>query len=180
MAELVSKRYAISIFEAGLELEKIDLFFDELKFLEQVFKLEEKLFEIINNPRITKSEKKSLVTEIFKDKLSQEMLNFIYIIIDKGREKYIFDIIAEYGLIYSEHKNILNVEATTAIAMDEKLQEKLRLTLEKKLNKQIIISNKVDTSIIGGVLLKMNDKVIDSTLSNQLKNMEVAINNIAL
>ena len=180
MAELVSKRYAISLFDAGLELEKIETFYKELEFLDSILESEDRLFKLLKNPRITKVEKKSLITEIFKGKLSLEVLNFLYIIIDKSRERFILEIIKEYKSIFNEHKNILNVEAVTAVPMDNKSIEKLKLVLQNKLNKSIQISNRIDKSIIGGVLLKMNEKIIDSTLASQLKNMEATINKVSL
>ncbi|NLN14397.1 MAG: ATP synthase F1 subunit delta [Tissierellia bacterium] len=178
MAELVSKRYALSIFEAGLELEKLDIFNKELKYLDEVLKAEKDFFEILKNPRISKDEKKSLITEIFRGRLSQEVINFFYIIIDKRREKFIFDIIREYQSIYNEYNNILKVEAVTAIQMDEKAKEKLKLVLENKLGKKVDIINKVDKSILGGVLLKMEGKIIDSTIRSQLKKLENLITNV--
>ena len=54
------------------------------------------------------------------------------------------------------------------------------MVLKNKLNKNIQLSNEVDKSIIGGVLLKMNDKIMDSTLVSQLKSMEAALKNVSL
>lgn len=180
MAELISKRYATSLLEAGLELDKTEKFYDELKSISQVLESEEKLQEILRHPKITKDEKKSLISSVFEGRLSQEILNFLYIIIDKRRERHLLEIIEEYRILFNEYKGIIDVVAITAVPMEKKSREKLKLVLENKLNKKIQLSNEIDNSIIGGVLLKMGDRIIDSTLTSQLKDMEAIIKNISI
>lgn len=180
MGKLVGNRYAISLFDAGLELDKIEEFYKEINFIGHVLNREKRLLEVLVHPRISKSEKKEIIDNIFKDKISQEIKNFFYIIIDKRREDNLLSIVDEFNLKYDEYKNIVNVEATTAIKMEDKSREKLISSLEKKMNKTIILTNKIDPSIIGGVKLRLNDKFIDNTLKTQLGNMETHIKQASL
>ena len=180
MAKLIGNRYASSLFEVGLELGKIEGFYGELDFINKLFNSEEELFQIFTHPRISKNEKKSLINEVLKNNISKEVFNFLYIIIDKRREKDLFDIIEEYNNIYDEHNGIIDVVAVTAVSMEGNAVKKLQVVLENKLSKKIRLRNELDKSIIGGILLKMNDKVIDATLVSQLKSMEAVIKNISL
>ena len=90
------------------------------------------------------------------------------------------DMIKEYNMLFKEYKGILDIEAVTAVSMEDASIEKLKLVLKDKFNKEINLSNSVDPSIIGGVLLKMDSKVIDSTLKSQLKEMETLIREASL
>ncbi len=171
MAELVSRRYALALFEAGSELDKIDAFKDELTLLKNIFTSEERLLDILGHPRISKSEKKDLVDKILKGKVSQEVLNFIYILIDKRRESNILDIEEEYERLYNKHKNIVKVVAKTAVPMEDDAKMKLVNVLGEKLEKKIELTNLVDKSIMGGVLLKIEDKLIDGSLKGQLESI---------
>lgn len=180
MAKLIGSRYASSLFDVGLERGKIEEFYGELEAINNIFNIEEKLFQIFIHPRISKDEKKSLVYEIFGKRISNELLNFLYIIVDKGREKNLFEISDEYKNIYDTHKGIVDVTAVTAIPMEEKAIDKLQVVLGNKLNKKIRLNNEVDKTVIGGVLLKMNQKIIDNTLISQLKSMEDLIKNVSL
>lgn len=180
MAELVGKRYASSLFDVAVDLNKIDDFHSQLEFIKNIFSSEGKLLTILEHPRISRGEKRNLVEEIFKKSVSQELLNFLFIIIDKRREDSLMDIIKEYNAIFKEYKGILDVEAITAVTMGEEPKNRLKLALKSKFHKEINLSNRVDPSIIGGVLLKMNEKVIDSTLRYELKEMESMINSISL
>lgn len=180
MAKLIGNRYASSIFEVGLELDKIEDFYKELDYVYNVFKSEDKLFQIFIHPRVSKAEKKSLINEVFINSISAEVFNFLFIIIDKRREINLFDIIAEYNNIYDEYNEIVDVVVVTAVTMTVSALNELEAVLEKKLNKNIRLSNKVDKSIIGGVLLKIDDKIVDDTLINRLRSMETSIKNISI
>lgn len=175
MAELVSKRYALALFDAGLELDKIDDFKNELDFLRAVFHDEKQLMDLLSHPRIKRDDKKELINKIFKNKLSLELINFLYILIDKRRESNILDIIKRYNIFFNEYKDIVNVVAMTAVPMEENSKNNLVEVLSKKLNKTIKLSNEIDKSVIGGVLLKIEDKVIDGTLKGQLDSISKVI-----
>ncbi len=171
MAELIGKRYADALFEAGSDLNKIEDFYGELEILESAFTSEEKLIQILSHPKIKKQEKKDLVDKIFKESVSQEILNFLYILIDKNRESNILDIIGIYRDLYYNYKGILRVLAITAMPMKEASRERLASVLEEKLNKKILIRNKVDEDIIGGIRLEIEGKLIDGTIKGKLEAM---------
>ena len=180
MAELVGKRYASSLFEVGLEFKNIDEFQKQLKFIKDTLLSEEKLLEILEHPRISEGEKKKLVESIFGKNVSEEVLNFLYIIIDKRRESSIIDIVKEYNTLFKEYNNILEIEAVTAVEMKESAKDRLQTVLESRFEKTVHLSNLVDPSIIGGVLLNMDEQVIDSSIRGQLKEMENMIKETSL
>lgn len=175
MAELVSKRYALALFEAAEDLGKINDFNDELDFLRTILEDEKDLLVLLCHPRIKKNEKKDLINRIFRDKLSLELVNLMYILIDKRRESNILDIIEKYKELYNEHENIVKVVAKTAVPMEDKSQNKLAEVLGNKLNKTVKLTNEVDKSVIGGVLLKVESKIIDGTLKGQLDSISKVI-----
>lgn len=179
MAELISKRYALALFEAGLDLGKVNEFNEELDFVKTIFVGEKKLLQILGHPKINKVEKKDLIDKLFKEKLSLEMLNFLYILIDKRREMYILDMIDQYKGLFNEHENIVKVVAMTAVPMEEKSKAKLITVLNNRLNKKIELTNEVDSSILGGVLLKMENKIMDGTLKGQLESIGRVISGAA-
>jgi len=175
MAKLVGKRYALALFEAGVDLNQIAIFDQELDYLKSIFVEEPKLLQIFNHPKISKAEKHSLIDELFKDRISKEMVNFLYVLIDKRREGHILEIIDSYKELFNEHENIVRVVAVTAVPMEEKSKAKLITMLTNKLDKKIELTNTVDNKIIGGVLLKVENKLIDGTVKGQLEAIGKAI-----
>lgn len=172
MAKLVGKRYALALFETGLELDKVEEFEKEVSFIGKVLENDPELGVVLSHPKITKDEKKDLVNKLFKESISQEMLNFLYIVIDKRRERYINEIDSYYHQLYNEEKNILEVRAITAVPMNRKAEDKLKTILSNKLGKNIVLKNIVDNKVVGGVMLKIENKIIDGTVKGQLESIQ--------
>jgi F-type H+-transporting ATPase subunit delta len=180
MAKLIANRYANALFEAGTELNKLEEFQKDLNLIKDVLEKEPKIEIILAHPKISKDEKKDLLNNIFGKSVSGEMLNFLYIIIDKRRERYLIDINNEFNDLFNEYENIINIVAITAIPMNEKHQEKLKLTLGEKLNKNVNLKNAIDPNILGGVVLKIDNKILDGSIKAQLENIERSIKISAL
>lgn len=175
MAELVASRYSTALFEAGKELDKVDIFYKELKVLEEVLENEEEFFQVLGHPKISKREKKELTEEIFGDKISQELKNFLFILIDKNRQGNFLEIVKIYEELYLDYKGIVKVLATTAIPMEEDAKTRLSKVLGEKLNKKVEITNEIDELTIGGIKLEMEGKLIDGTIQGKLDSMARAL-----
>ena len=180
MAKLVGKRYAHALFDAGLELNKLNDFKEDLTKVTKVIMEEPKLEQILAHPKVSKDEKKELLSSIFKDMVSEEIINFLYILVDKRREGYLIEISRYFEKLFNEHERIVEVTAITAVPMDNKAQDRLTRVLTNKLNKTVKLKNTVDKDIIGGVLLKVENKIIDGTIRGQLGAMEKTIKEISL
>ncbi|MFA5523166.1 MAG: F0F1 ATP synthase subunit delta [Tissierellales bacterium] len=171
MAELVGKRYAEALFEVALELDKLEEFNEEIKSVSEVLKSEPKLKTIFEHPKLSKKEKKDIIDSIFKDRVSQEIVNLCYIIIDKNREAYLSDISYEYTRLSNDKQGIVEAKAITAIPMDDEEMKKLENQLSKRLDKKVILTNEVQSGIIGGVLVKIGDKIIDASIKGRFEEL---------
>ncbi|NLV75460.1 MAG: F0F1 ATP synthase subunit delta [Tissierellia bacterium] len=180
MAKLISNRYAYALFEAGLELNKLDEFKKDLEAIVHTLDMEPQIQDILSHPKISKDEKKDFVSNVFGKMVCQEMINFLYVIIDKRRESYLMSIANEFKKLFNEHENILEVTAITAVPMDKKVQDRLEIVLGNKMDKRINLRNIVDKDIIGGVLLRIENKIIDGTVKGQLESMRKTIKNVSL
>lgn len=178
MAELVSKRYASALFEVAFEGQNYEQVKNELNFILDCLKGEPQLYDLLKSPLITADEKKDIVSNIFKERVSEEVFNFIRIIIDKGREEYIESVVKEYNILADAVKNKVEAVAITAIPMDKQDLLKLQVNLSMSSGKNIQLKNQVDPSIIGGVLVKIGDKLIDGTVKSRLVNMQEQLSQI--
>ncbi len=171
MAKLVSKTYSEALFEVALEEEKVELFLKELEFIVDSLKTYPEFFVLLKSPRINVDEKKKMIAEVFSDKLSEEMNNFLKIILDKRRSGYMEQIKDEYEKLVNEHMGIVKTVATTAVPLSEAEQNNLVEKLEKVTGKKIKLTNSVDKDLLGGVLVKIGDKVIDGTVKSRLNDL---------
>ena len=178
MAELISTTYATALFDLCIEQNKVDEFMNDVSLIKEALKDNIQFFELLKTPRINIHEKKKIVDNVFANKISKEILNFIKILIDKRRVKYIIDIVNEFEKMAYNYKGIVKAKAYTSIQLNKSQIEKLEAKLSEQTKKIVEIENIVDSSLLGGVMIKFNDVVIDGTLKGKLKNLENNLNRI--
>ncbi|SDJ89574.1 F0F1 ATP synthase subunit delta [Natronincola ferrireducens] len=180
MAELVAKRYAGALFEVAQEDNNLQPVREEMDFIGECLKENKDFEKLLNTPLIKSSEKKEVLTNIFKDKVSVEVLNFLYILVDKRRTRDLQEIIKEFSKMADASKNMVEAVAITAFPLEQETLLKLQVQLSMASGKNVKLNNKVEEEVIGGVLIKMGDKVIDGTLKNRLGQMKQQLSQVIL
>ena len=180
MEKLVGKRYAEALFGAAVDLNKLEEFRSEIQFVADTFESSEELKTIFEHPKLSTSEKKDILNELFKERISTEVLNLCYIMVDKGRGKHIKDVSDVYNQLANKKQGIVDAEAITAVAMTTEELENLKATLSKKLGKQVDLSNTIDKTIVGGVVVEVEGKIIDGSVKGKLNDIHRSLNNMKL
>jgi len=176
MAELtVGSTYGKALYEAAADLNKIDVIREEVTAISEVFKENPDFYEFLCTPVISVPEKKTVVEQVFGDRISQETLNFLHVLIDKSRMAGFHRIVEEYRKLIDQEKGIslgtiYSVEPLTDIQI-RSFEEKTA----KLLRKNVRLINKTDASLIGGVKIFIDGKVIDASLRKQLQDLESSI-----
>lgn len=178
MAELVSTTYSTALFEVCVEENKVDEFLDEINFVKEIVLKNDKFFELLKTPKLNVHEKKQIIDNVFSDKFCKEVINFLKILIDKRRMQYIVDIAIEFEKKVYDYKGIVKAKAYTAIPLTDEQIKQLEIKLNTKTGKKVEVENLIDESLLGGVMVKMNDVVIDGTIKGKLVNLENYLNRI--
>lgn len=178
MAELVEQRYAGALFEVSQHLKKEDQFLSELDFVNDALKQNPDLMKVLSAPMISKNEKKELVETIFSSSLSQELINFLKILIDKGRIEAIFEIAEEFEKSLDKARNIKKITAIAAVELSEDIKQKLTEKLKAVTGSTVILNTLTDPSVIGGIMLKIGNEQIDGTVKGRLESLKLEISSI--
>jgi F-type H+-transporting ATPase subunit delta len=178
MAELVAKVYSQALFEVGIENNSLDLYWDELKAITAACMEYPDFYEILKSPKIKTDEKKRVVHEVFGKNQSDEINNFIKIILDKRRIKDLFNIAKEFEDLIYKHKGIVKATAYTIKPLTEDEQLALKDKLQFMTKKEIELINRIDENLLGGVMIKLGDKVIDGTLRGKLNRLQNSLKEI--
>lgn len=172
MAKLVAHVYSDALFEVAIEENKLDLLYQELQEITDLFKAHPAFFELFKTPKISVEDKKKSVEEVFKGKISDEMMNFLRIVLDKRRSGAIFSIKNEFDKKVYAHKGIEKATVESAVALEEAQLKDLEVKLSKMTGKQIELKNVVNSNVLGGLLLRVGDKVVDGSLRKRLAEMQ--------
>lgn len=173
MAKLISKTYAQALFELAVEENKSLEILNEVTELLEVIRQNKEFERFMNHPKIPKEEKLQVVKNIFDDRLSKEIVGFLITIIEKDRYSEIQAILFEVIESIKEYNNIGTAYVTTAIALEDKEKNNIenRLLATTKY-KTIECNYAVDKSLIGGMVIRMGDKVVDSSIRTKLEKLE--------
>jgi len=178
MNKLAAQRYAVSFFELANEENCLLECFDEIMSIGNIFSQNADLVKLLASPSVAKPEKASIIDSIFGGRISQYTLNFIKLLTDKGRIDCYSGIAEHFKQLYNEQKNIQEVTAITAVPLSDSLKQKLAAKLENITGKTIVLENKVDTGVLGGIMLKMANEQLDSTVKSRLDGLRHQISAI--
>lgn len=168
MAKLVAKTYAQALFEFALESDRVEAIKAEFDFVGESLTTYKEFFELFKTPTLSIEERKVIIGEIFAEHLSEEMMNFLKIILDKRRAGEILAIQREFGSIVDEHLGITEAFVRSARELDESEKDQLIDKLKSLTGKDIRLKTTVDPSVIGGLYIKVGDKVIDGSVRKKL------------
>ena len=147
---------------------------DILKNLEcvlEICKTSNDLQNVLNNPSISDETKFSIIDEVFHRDIDKKIVDFIKVLIEKKRFNELDGITEAYKKELDNIKNIQRVDVISAISLNDDFKNRITEKLQKRLNKDIIANWIVNEEIIGGLVVKIDDDIIDSSLKNKLENL---------
>ncbi len=166
---VVGARYAKAIYALAEENKSIEKTYEELNSLMEIYQFDKEFKNFIDHPLVKRSEKREFVAKLFSDKFEEETLNILEYLVEKNRLSYIKFIVSEYLKIYYTKNSIVEAEATFAIEPNNEQVKKLLVKLEKRTNKKVKLKTKVDKSILGGIVIRIEDEIIDASVKRELE-----------
>jgi len=172
MAEVaaLARPYAEAVYILADEKGQVDKWSQALGFLKQV--TSDKLFkQLTDNPKISKVMLEEAMVDICKGQLDDESLNFIKLLIKNNRLQLVEEIAEQFEAKKAEESGLLDVTVTSAFPMSDNDVKKLTVSLSGSFGKEVKISVKEDSTLIGGMIIRVGDKVIDGSLSGQIQQL---------
>ena len=181
MAKLVSKTYGEALYELAGEGKKEALFLEEVTALRAILASNPDLTGVMENHRISKEEKISLLQKIFEGRLSEELTSFLCILVEKGRYGEVDEILGYFIERVREDEGIGTAYVTTAFALSEEKKKQIQdRILAGTKYKKLDMVYRVDESIIGGMVIRIRDRVVDSSLKTRLEKMERELHSVLI
>jgi len=172
MAKLVAGTYSEALFDVALEVDKIDSFMEDLNGVVDSFNKYPEFFELFKTPQISIEEKKDIVENVFGGKINEEVLSFLKIVMDKQRGREISAITKAYEERVYKHKGIEKATVVSAVPISDENMKAITEKLEALTGKSIEMTSKIDKTILGGVMVRVGDRVIDGSLKSRLENVK--------
>jgi F-type H+-transporting ATPase subunit delta len=171
----ISNAYSKALFNQAKSTAQIDKIYQEMTEIITIISENSTLKNLLANPIVKGTDKKKVLEKVFNQN-NPLTKNLLGLLCDKKRENELFQVAESFIKMYDQHKGISKVFVTSAIALDEGTQQKVLSYIQKTLGKEnIVIANKIDSSIIGGIIIKHEDKLLDLSVSSELKRIRKEI-----
>ena len=172
----IARRYAKALLIIGKEDGQAETYGKELDGFTKMMSEKKELAQAIVNPIYGASgRKKVLETVVGKVGVSKVVASFLLLLFDKGRIDFLSDINSFYQKLADELKGVLRASLVSASALSSETVEKIRTTLSKRTGKDIILQVEQDPGLIGGIVSRIGDLVLDGSIKSQLLSMRESL-----
>jgi F-type H+-transporting ATPase subunit delta len=173
MAKLISKTYGEALFELAVEEEKTDQLLEEITALRQLFLDQPDYMRFLNHPRIPVEEKVQSTTAIFDHRIDEQLVGFLVLIINKGRTENLDEILGYFLDRIKAYKGIGVAYVTTPLELsDEQKEAVCKRLLETTQFKQMEMHYQLDPALLGGMQIRIGDRVVDSSIQTKLNQLQ--------
>ena len=174
---ILAKRYAKAIFSLGKEQDKVDSYAELLAAIAELY-MDPKLgvADALTNPLYPLEARQKVMANVANSvDADATMTSFLNLLIEKKRVDVLPDIAHEVQVMVDREENISHGSVTSAIKLNKALLKKIQATLEKITGTKVILETQVDPSIIGGIVAKVGDLVLDGSIRTQLNGLKESI-----
>lgn len=173
MNELAS-RYALALFSLKRDEDKLLETQKEVKELHRLIKEDEEFMSILASHSLSIEDRLEIVENVFAS-IDEEIKNFIKIIVENNRAKYLLDIFDEFNSLVNEYRGVKEGLAYSAMPLSDKEIDHISKSISEIEKMPVELKNKVDPSLIGGIKVVINDHVYDGSIKHQIEDMRLTL-----
>lgn len=172
MAKLVSKVYGDALFEEAMEKETLSSWYEVIGELKTVLAQNPEFMQLLNHPQIGKEEKIGTVERIFSGRIPEEILGFLVIVVEKGRQNELTAICNHFQERVKEFRKIGVVSVTSAMPLSDQQKEQVeKRILETTAYESLETEYQVDPKLLGGMVIRIGGRVADSSIRTRLEKI---------
>ena len=169
-----ARPYANAIFDIANGADTLDSWSDALANLANVVN-DVQMSELLNDPEMGKAQKGELLIQVLADKLNEQQQNLVKLMAENGRLIIMKDVQEQFEVARAKAENKVDAEVVSAFELSAQQTDELINTLKNKLGCDITLTTTIDESLIGGVVIKAGDTIIDASMKSQLDSLALSL-----
>lgn len=170
-SQKLARRYALALGELADEEGVLADVRRELDQVAQALHDETSLRRALESENVSVEAKSALIQDLFGERVSRLTLNFLLLVVKKRRESALLDMIEAFSQFADERSGIVEVELTTAEHLDETQSQAIAQSLSQVLGKQVRLTTRQDQDLLGGIVAKVGDLVMDGSVKTRLRRL---------
>ena len=168
----IAKNYAKALLKITKVQNSSEEIYSQMKELVEIINKSNELKSFLENPLVSSDDKKDIIYKVFGKDFDLQIINLLNLLADNKRLHLTETILYCYEKLYEKINSISKVTIISAVDIPENSKKRLKSVLEQKLKGDIIPNYQINNDIIGGLVIKIEDKVVDLSLKSKIKNME--------
>lgn len=169
-----ARPYANAVYDLAHESSELDSWSDALTNLAAVVN-DAQMSKLLDAPESGKSQKGELIIQVLGDKLNDQQQNLVKLMAENGRLKLMPDVLEQFEVARAKAENKIEAEVISAFELSAKQTSELVDTLKNKLGCEVTLTTTIDKSLIGGVIIKAGDTIIDASMKSQLNSLALSL-----
>jgi F-type H+-transporting ATPase subunit delta len=175
-SSVIARRYAKALILIGREDNRIDDYREAMGAFLSLLDREKQLAQVISNPVYSTANRRNVLQAVLEKTETPKVISaFLMLLFDKGRIVFLPGIYEYYNKLADEAKGIVKADLVSASELTSEVYEQIRGALSKLTGKEVVLEAKQDPALIGGVVTRIGDLVLDGSVRTQLQNMRESL-----
>jgi len=170
----VARPYASAVYKLAAETSSVDSWGDALQLISAVAS-DAEMLKLLDNPKLDKDKKGEMLIHVLDDKLNEQQKNLIAIMAGNGRLKVLSEVAEQFEIYRAAAEGKVDAEVVSAFALSSAQEAAITATLKNKLGLEVTLTTTVDESLIGGVIIKAGDTIIDASMKSRLEALAITL-----
>lgn len=168
----IGREYGSALFMLAVEEDKKNEYFDALSAVKAAFESEKEYIDFLASPNIPVSERTKALEEAFGNFLPENVLSFLQLLTEKGHAREFFSCVEEYKKLLDESMKVSVATVISAVELTETEKKKIKQSLKNFSGNSVTLECSVDEKLLGGLVVKMDGKVIDTSIKSRLAEVK--------
>lgn len=169
---VIGDRYAESLFDLAKEENKVTQYLDDIKLVGEVLGSDPQIVQFFNHVLIENEKKIQLLDQSFKGNVDQYVLNFLKLLVQSRRIRYIDDIVKSYIKLSNQYLGIEEGMIYTPYELTDQQIQDIEKAISKKENKKVTLKVSIDSSLLGGIKVQIANRIYDGTIKNKVEMLK--------
>ncbi len=173
MASALARRYAAASFEVGRQRDRVDALGQDLQRARAIIG-DSRVQAVLTNPRVSMTHRAGAVAQLLSD-LSPPARNLVSLLVTRGRVHLLDDVVTEYLAIAEAASGVVRAVVTSALPLDDATATRIERALAGRLDRTVRVERVHDPEIIGGLVVRVGDRVIDDSVRTHLQQLQATM-----
>ncbi len=172
---IVAYRYAKSLFDLAAERNVVEDVNKDMTLFQQICDENRQFAVVMNNPIVRHDKKLGILKNIFENRVNDVTFSILTVLTKKHRENLIYSIADEFQKLYNTQKGIQKATVTTVSPLTDTQRKEITTLVAKSTGKEVILEEKTNEDLIGGYVLKLDDKQFDTSIRKKLNDLKITL-----